>query len=119
MQQQTIDRIVRPAEATVLSGYCDVHLRRLEDRGEFPRRFKLSDNSGRFGATGWLLSDIMAWVESRAASRISSPLQPEAQAESEAEAKLRSAEAQEDEAVEADAEKDGNEEEDEEQEAAA
>ena len=69
MQQQTIDRIVRPAEAEEISGYCDVHLRRLEARGEFPRRFKLSDNSGPFGVTGWLLSDITAWLKSRAASR--------------------------------------------------
>ena len=63
-----IDRIVRPAEAEKLSGYCDMHLRRLEDRGEFPRRFKLSSNSGEYGAVGWKLSDIQAWIERRAAS---------------------------------------------------
>ncbi len=69
MPELTVDRIVRPAEAEIISGYCDVHLRRLEERGEFPRRFKLSDNSGPFGAAGWLLSDIMAWLNARAASR--------------------------------------------------
>ncbi len=68
MQDQT-DRIVRPAEAENLTGYCDVHLRRLEARGEFPRRFKLSDQSGPYGAAGWLLSDIAGWLKVRAASR--------------------------------------------------
>ena len=47
-----IDRIVRPTEAELLTGYCDVHLRRLEARGEFPRRFKLADGGGPYGAVG-------------------------------------------------------------------
>ncbi len=62
------DRIVRPAEAEKLTGLCDVHLRRLEATGEFPGRFKLVDNSGKYGAVGWRLSDIEAWIERRAAS---------------------------------------------------
>ncbi len=64
-----LDRIVRPAEAETLTGYCDVHLRRLEDRGEFPKRFKLAENSGPYGAVGFLLSDIQAWMERRAAAK--------------------------------------------------
>ena len=63
-----IDRIVRPAEAEKLSGYCNVQLMRLEDRGEFPKRFKLANNSGLYGAVGWRLSDIEDWIERRAAS---------------------------------------------------
>lgn len=63
-----IDRIVRTAEAEKLSGFCDMHLRRLEVRGEFPPRFKLAENSGPYGAVGWRLSDIQAWMERRAAS---------------------------------------------------
>ncbi len=63
------DRIVRPAEAEQLTGYCDVHLRRLERAGLFPKRFKLSPNSGPYGACGWLLSDIEKWLAERAASR--------------------------------------------------
>ena len=63
-----VDRIVRPSEAETLTGYCDMHLRRLEARGEFPRRFKLSENGGTYGATGWKLSSIQDWVERRAAS---------------------------------------------------
>ncbi len=65
---KTIDRIVRPAEAAILSGFCDVHLRRLESRGEFPKRFKLAENGGPYGAVGYRLSDIEAWIERRAAS---------------------------------------------------
>ncbi len=63
-----IDRIVRPAEAEQLTGLCDVHLRRLEATGEFPRRFKLAENSGPYGAVGWRLSDIESWIERRAGS---------------------------------------------------
>lgn len=63
-----IDRIVRPTEAEQLTGYCDVHLRRLEARGEFPKRFKLSENSGPYGGVGWRLSDIEAWIGQRAST---------------------------------------------------
>ena len=62
------DRIVRPAEAEQLTGYCDVHLRRLEARGEFPRRFKLADGGGPYGAVGWRLSDIEGWIGRRAST---------------------------------------------------
>ena len=68
MSKPTVDRIVRPTEAETLTGYCDVHLRRLEARGEFPKRFKLAKNSGPYGGVGWRLSDIQAWIEQRAAS---------------------------------------------------
>lgn len=67
-QSNQIDRIVRPTEAETLTGYCDVHLRRLEARGQFPPRFKLADDTGAFGAVGWRLSDIAAWIEARAAT---------------------------------------------------
>ena len=61
-----IERIVRPAEAEKLSGYCNVQLMRLEAKGEFPKRFKLANNSGKYGAVGWRLSDIQGWIEGRA-----------------------------------------------------
>ena len=63
-----VERIVRTPEAVKLSGYCDVHLRRLEARGEFPKRFKLCNGSGPYGAVGWRLSSIQKWIEQRAGS---------------------------------------------------
>ena len=62
------DRVVRIAEAERISGYSDVHLRRLEAKNEFPSRFKLAANSGPYGAAGWRLRDIQAWLERRAAT---------------------------------------------------
>ena len=62
------DRVIRPAEAERLSGYCDIHLRRLEAAGRFPRRFKLNPDGGIYGAVGWRLSDIERWLNDRAAS---------------------------------------------------
>ena len=62
------DRIVRIAEAELLTGYCAVHLRRLEARDEFPQRFKLCSNRGPYGAVGWRLSDIEAWIRRRAST---------------------------------------------------
>ena len=63
-----IDRIVRPVEAQKLTGYHPVHLHRLEEAGQFPRRFKLNPDGGPYGAVGWRLSDIQRWLEKRAAS---------------------------------------------------
>ncbi len=63
-----VDRIVRTAEAEKLSGYCNVQLMRLEAKGEFPKRFKLANTTGPYGAVGWRLSDIQAWIERRAAT---------------------------------------------------
>jgi len=74
-----LDRIIRPAEASKLTGFTGVHLRRLEEKNLFPRRFKLNPESGKFGAVGWLESDIETWMEARAASR-GVPAVPEAEA---------------------------------------
>ena len=62
------DRIVRPREAEQLTGYCDVHLRRLEAQGKFPKRFKLTPGSGPYGACGWLMSTIQRHIAERAAA---------------------------------------------------
>ena len=67
-----LDRIVRFSEAENLTGFCDVHLRRLELRGEFLKRFKLCNNSGPYGAVGWRLSSIMEWMDRRAGSVVAS-----------------------------------------------
>ena len=63
------DRIVRPGEAKQLHGLSDVHVRRLEEAGTFPKRFKICPDSGKYGAVGWLLSDIQEWLAARAGKR--------------------------------------------------
>lgn len=49
--------------------YSDVHLRRLEETGRFPRRIKLTPGSGPQGAVGWVSSEIDAHLESLVAAR--------------------------------------------------
>jgi predicted DNA-binding transcriptional regulator AlpA len=66
MKHQQPDRIIRTREASQITGYTDVHLRRLEAAGQFPKRFKLADDSGKFGAAGWKLSSIQKWIDKRA-----------------------------------------------------
>ncbi len=62
------DRIVRPVEVAQLVGLSGMHIRRLEAAGTFPKRFKICENSGKYGATGWLLSTIREYMEKRAAT---------------------------------------------------
>ncbi len=63
-----IDRIVRTKECCAMVQFTNTHLRRLEEVGQFPPRFKLAEDSGVYGATGWRLSDIQEWIEGRAAT---------------------------------------------------
>ncbi len=63
-----IDKIIRPKEVCKLVGACNVHLRRLEAAGKFPPRFKLFEDSGPYGAVGWLESTIQKYLEDRAAT---------------------------------------------------
>jgi len=46
----------------------NTHIRRLEELGQFPPRFKLVAGSGKYGAAGWKESDIQAWIDKRAAT---------------------------------------------------
>jgi predicted DNA-binding transcriptional regulator AlpA len=46
-----------------------VHLHRLEAAGQFPRRFKLGVGSGKYGAVGHALEEVMEWLEARKRSR--------------------------------------------------
>ncbi len=57
------DRIIREKECFNLSGLSRTTRWRLERRGDFPRRRKLSEN-----AIGWLESEILAWVQKKAAA---------------------------------------------------
>ena len=47
--------------------YCKVHLARLEEKGKFPRAFKLGEhpNSPRV----WKLCEVLEWLEAKAAAR--------------------------------------------------
>ncbi len=67
MTKEFIDRIVRPGERKNITGLGDMQTRRLEERGDFPPRFKLCPDSGQYGATGWMLSSLLAWNQWRAA----------------------------------------------------
>ena len=64
-----MSRIIRKPETVRRAGYCDMHLRRLEAAGKFPKRFLLDPDGGR--AVGWLESEVEAWIETRAAARTS------------------------------------------------
>ena len=75
--------------------FSDVHLRRLEEAGKFPRRFKLNPGSGPHGAVCWDTADIGRYLDSLIEAR-------------DAATELRAAEQENDEAVERDAERDGD-----------
>jgi predicted DNA-binding transcriptional regulator AlpA len=59
------DRIVLQDEAGVIGGTSNPTRLRLERRGHHPKRFQVSPN----GRTGYLLSELLAWVAERAANR--------------------------------------------------
>jgi prophage regulatory protein len=44
--------------------FCRVHLQRLENAGQFPRRIHLSQRR-----IGWLRSELESWIAARAAAR--------------------------------------------------
>jgi predicted DNA-binding transcriptional regulator AlpA len=61
MSQQ--DQIIRPRNIRTITGLSKVTVWRLEKKGEFPKRVRLSS-----GAVGWRMSEVMAWLESRQAA---------------------------------------------------
>jgi len=57
-------RILRPNETAARVGICDRHLRDLEARGSFPKRFNLHpDGKGR--AVGHLECEVDQWIKDR------------------------------------------------------
>lgn len=54
------DRVVREEECKQITGLSRTRRYELEQLGEFPRRRKLSKR-----ACGWILSELMTWLESR------------------------------------------------------
>ena len=67
MAKEFIDRVVRLREAKPIHGYSDVHMRRLEEAGMAPKRMKLRPDSGKYGASGYMLSWLQAFNRWRAA----------------------------------------------------
>ena len=62
------DRIIAAPERRELIPYCDAHVLRLEKQGRFPKRLRLGARR-----VGWRLSEILEWIEARAAERGTQP----------------------------------------------
>ena len=54
------DRFMREPECKRVSGLSRVTRWRMEQRGEFPKRRKISRNG-----VGWLASEVSAWMAER------------------------------------------------------
>jgi prophage regulatory protein len=61
-----MSRIIRKEELDQIVPLSDMQRRRLEARGEFPKRFVITPG-GR--AVGWLESEVDEWIAARAAAR--------------------------------------------------
>ena len=59
--------VLRKDDVRRITGFSDVTIRALEAQHNFPRRFKLNP-VGR--QVGWRESEVMAWIEERANSRV-------------------------------------------------
>lgn len=59
-QYQNSDRIIDKHELNKLVPYSQVHIHRLEKKGEFPNRITLGPNR-----VGWSLIEVQDWIESK------------------------------------------------------
>ena len=59
-----IDRIVSAKERRSLIPYSDMHVWRLEQADEFPRRIRLGANR-----VGWSLQALQAWIAAKKNAR--------------------------------------------------
>ena len=62
--EQLIERILRIRDVISLTGLSRTQIYRLIARNEFPSQIKLT-SGGKI--TGWLLSEILTWIDSRVA----------------------------------------------------
>jgi len=60
----TLPRIIDRSELDMMIPYTLEHIRRLEKDGKFPKRIQLGAHR-----VGWLLSEVEAWINERAAKR--------------------------------------------------
>lgn len=58
------DRIIRKPEAQIITGMHPSTIRHLELEGRFPKRIRLGGK-----ACGWLLSEVVAWLQQKADAR--------------------------------------------------
>jgi prophage regulatory protein len=58
------DRIIDAKELKQHVPYCQVHLRKLEGEGKFPKRIRLGQHR-----VGWSEREIDEWIEERKAER--------------------------------------------------
>lgn len=58
------DSYIRKHELRRITGLSDTTIWRLEKKKQFPQRRQLSAS-----ATGWLLSEVLIWLESRPAKQ--------------------------------------------------
>ena len=66
MSEQFMDRIIRPKEECEVVGLSRQHITRLEKAGHCEPRFRLCPGSGQYGATGKMMSSVLANNEWRA-----------------------------------------------------
>jgi prophage regulatory protein len=57
---QTVNRILKQPEVSIITGLSRSSIYRLEALGQFPLRVKLSES-----ASGWRSDEIQAWIDSR------------------------------------------------------
>jgi predicted DNA-binding transcriptional regulator AlpA len=62
-------RNIRAPLIDEITGTTDMTRRRLEAIGKFPKRFKLSALSGKFGGVAWDYDEVMAWLVEQRKSR--------------------------------------------------
>jgi len=55
-----LDRIVRPSEASIITGRSLASIWRDEKTGTFPKRIRIGEN-----AVGYRLSSLLEWLDSR------------------------------------------------------
>lgn len=60
--------IVRKPEVNDMTGLPDSTLYKLEQRGQFPKRFRVTAR-----LVGWLRADVEAWIRERAEARTPAP----------------------------------------------
>ncbi len=59
------DRLIDRHELRRMVVYTPQHVLRLEKQGKFPKRIQIGENR-----VAWLLSDILAWIQSKADQRL-------------------------------------------------